>query len=118
MYVCIKNQNEKRLYDLNVTAAEGSQQWPRACVIFDRYNGSFYAFYVSDTNNKNQTVFPMNDTYTLRSFEDLVYSYNWPRDGEAIQQTPGEDSSIVDQHNDEENLSTTIDNGPAGQCII
>ncbi len=117
LHICTIDNNGIQFDERKTTTVNENGTFYRTFLVFDKRYQNFYSFYVCDTNNKNQTVFPMNDTYTLRSFEDLVYSYNWPRDGEAIQQTPGEDSSIVDQHNDEENVSTIINNRPIGLYI-
>jgi len=118
LYICTIDNNGIQFDERKTTTVHEDGTFYRTFLVFDKRYQNFYSFYVCDTNNKNQTVFPVDDTYTLRLFEDLVYSYNWPSNSEAIQQSPGEDSSIVDQHNDAENVSTTIDNGPAGQCII
>ncbi len=97
--ICIINQNEKKYYYLNATSVEGYQQWPRAYLVFDKHNRSFYPFYIRDNNNKHQTIFSTNATHILNLFENSVENYKWPLQTEIIQQTLEQNVATLDQEN-------------------
>jgi len=103
LYICIINQNEKKYYYLNATSVEGNQQWPRAYLVFDKHNRSFYPFYIRDNNNKDQTIFSTNATHILNLFENSVENYKWPLQAEIIQDTLEQNVATLDQ----EHVSTT-----------
>ena len=111
LYICTIDKNGRQFDDIKTTTVHQNGISSYAFIVFDKRYQNFYSFYVSDTNNKNQTVFSMKDTYTLQLFGDLVSTYDWPSDGEKIQQSPG-------QHTDEGNISTVIDSRSTGLCII
>ncbi len=99
LYICIINQNEKKFYYLNATSVEGDQQWPRAYLVFDKHNRSFYPFYTRDKNNKHQIIFSTNATHILNLFEKSVENYKWPFQPEIIQQTLEQNVPTLDQEN-------------------
>ncbi len=102
LYICIINQNEKKFYYLNATSVQENQQWPLACLIYNKRNRSFYPFFIRDNNKKYHTIFPLDDTHTLRLFEDLTDSYNWSDQFHTIQQLSDQDTSVSDEQNIEE----------------
>ncbi|CAF2898072.1 unnamed protein product [Rotaria sp. Silwood2] len=96
-YTCIINQNEKSFYYMNATSVEENQTWSRACLVFDKNYRSFYVFYVRDNNQKNHTMFSMNDKHILKLFEDSVEVYKWPGDFDTIKQMSDQDISMSDE---------------------
>jgi hypothetical protein len=112
LYICIINQNEKSFYFLNNTSEQESQQWPRAYLVFDKYNRSFYPFYIRDESHKILTTFPTNDTYVLTLFERSVDAYKWSIQPETIQQTHKQNAPILNQ----QNLLTTNATPNTGMC--
>ena len=102
LYIFIINHNEKRLYHLNPTRALENQQEICSYLVFDKSNRSFYAFYAHDHIQKRQTIFPLDDTHTLRSFEVLVDAYNWPSDINTNKQISHQDVVMTDSENDAE----------------
>jgi len=103
LYICVINQNEKKFYYLNATSVEGNQQWPRAYLVFDKHNRSFYPFYTRDNNHKNHTVFLTSATHILNLFKQSVENYEWPIHPEIIRQTFEQNVPTLDQ----ENISTS-----------
>ncbi|CAF4842062.1 unnamed protein product [Rotaria sp. Silwood1] len=97
LYTCIINQNEKRFYNMNATSVEENQTWSRVCLVFDKNNHSFYVFYVRDNNEKNHTMFSMDDTHILKLFENSVEVYTWPGDFATVKQISDQDISMTDE---------------------
>ncbi|CAF3355495.1 unnamed protein product [Rotaria socialis] len=98
--LCIINQNEKKFYNIDATSIPNNQSWPRAYLVFDKNNRSFYPFYKRDSNknNKIQTIFPVNDTHIFKLFQDSVDIYNWPCcQINTVQNMSCEDISMSDQ---------------------
>ena len=102
LYICIINHNKKGFYFVNPMRTQEDQQQVRSCLVFDKNNRSFYAFYVHDNNQKKQTIFPLDDAHTLRSFEDLVDTYNWPSNINTNKEISHQDIVMTDPENDEE----------------
>ncbi|CAF4546692.1 unnamed protein product, partial [Rotaria magnacalcarata] len=69
--ICIINQNEKTFYKIDATSMPSNQTWPRAYIVFDKNNRSFYPFYKRENNNNNkiQTLFPVNDSHISKLFQ-------------------------------------------------
>ncbi|CAF4309077.1 unnamed protein product, partial [Rotaria magnacalcarata] len=69
--ICIINQNEKTFYKIDATSMPSNQTWPRAYLVFDKNNRSFYPFYKRENNNNNkiQTLFPVNDSHISKLFQ-------------------------------------------------
>ncbi len=99
-YICIIDQNEKKIDYLNTIFVQNNEQWSYACLVYDKQNRLFYPFFIRDNNKKYRTTFPMNDTHPLQSFEDLV-ACTWPSYFQTIQQ------SSIDQQNDEKENALT-----------
>ncbi|CAF3699685.1 unnamed protein product [Rotaria sordida] len=97
LYICIINQNQKSYYYMDATSVEVNQTWSRACLVFDKNNRSFYAFYVRNNNSKKHTKFSLDDTHILRLFEDSVEAYKWPGNYDTIKEMPDQDISMIDQ---------------------
>lgn len=101
LYIYIIKPNGGDFLHVFTTTAQKSGESSRAFLVFDKANRNCYPFYIYNNQHKTiQTVFPKNDTYTVRLFEDLVASYNWPDHCQTRQE--------VDQQNDKE-VTTNVD---------
>jgi hypothetical protein len=110
LYICNIDQNGIKFEHLYTTHECKGGKSSRAFLVFDKRYQTFYPFYVCD-NNKIHTTFPTDDMYTLQLFQDSVSNYNWPSNGEVVQQLSTQYLSTADQQNNgEENTSTTDGN--------
>jgi hypothetical protein len=118
LYVCIINQSGIEFRHLSTTSVQKNGNSSRAFLVLDERNGNCYPFYAYDNNHREQTVFPMNDTYTMRLFEDLAASNHCSGHFQIVQQSPNQDKSLADQRDDEEAnaaiTTTTYGNPPTG----
>ncbi|CAF1615261.1 unnamed protein product, partial [Rotaria magnacalcarata] len=109
-YISIIDRNQNSFRHIKTSTIEKDQH--RAYLVFDKSTRDFYTFYVHNINNKDRTIFSVNDTHILKLFEDLMSVYQWPNNSDTTIQVP----LMYQEKSPTSNMSQTKDD--VGQPIL
>ncbi|CAF1344403.1 unnamed protein product [Rotaria magnacalcarata] len=109
-YISIIDRNQNSFRHIKTSTIKKDQH--RAYLVFDKSTRDFYTFYVHNINNKNRTIFSVNDTHILKLFEDLMSVYQWPNNSDTTIQVP----LMYQEKTPTSNMSQTEDD--VGQPIL
>lgn len=83
-----------------------------ACLLYNKIDETYYAFYTSDESNEVHTIFLVDDEWPLQAFEDLVRNF-LPLNNIDIETTEAVSHEDISTKN-RENNGTYSDNSPIG----
>ncbi|CAF3378345.1 unnamed protein product [Rotaria socialis] len=106
----IIDRNQKSFHHINTSTIKKNQH--RAYLVFNKSTREFYTFYVHNINNKNRTIFSVNDTHIFKLFEDLMSVCQWPNNSNTTIQVP----LMYQEKSSTSNMSQTEDD--VGQPIL